>query len=192
MSRYATVAELRADLGIEESDTSRDPALASALAAAEAGIEAATGRRFWLDQAPEARVYSTFGRLVVGDGIERMLVDDIGDQAVTVATGQSSGPWEDLDVELWPLSALSRGRPVTSLAGRWPAATRIRVTARWGWPSVPADIAQATRIQAARLYRRKDSPEGVTGSAEWGVVRLSRRDPDVWTLIEPYMVPGFG
>jgi hypothetical protein len=43
-----------------------------------------------------------------------------------------------------------------------------------------------------RLFRRKDSPEGVTGSAEWGVVRLSRRDPDVWVLIEPYILPGFG
>jgi hypothetical protein len=30
------------------------------------------------------------------------------------------------------------------------------------------------------------------GSAEWGVVRLSRRDPDVWNLIEPFIRPGFG
>ncbi|MDX2921298.1 hypothetical protein PV370_25695, partial [Streptomyces sp. NE06-03C] len=68
----------------------------------------------------------------------------------------------------------------------------VQVTARWGWPAVPDEIVQATLIQAARLYKRKDSPEGVTGSAEWGVVRLSRRDPDVWALIEHYVLPGFG
>ncbi|MFC8456442.1 hypothetical protein ACFUJ0_06100 [Streptomyces sp. NPDC057242] len=68
----------------------------------------------------------------------------------------------------------------------------MRVGTRFGWPAVPDDITEAALIQAARLYRRKDSPEGVTGSAEWGVVRLSRRDPDVWNLIDPYVLPGFG
>jgi hypothetical protein len=51
---------------------------------------------------------------------------------------------------------------------------------------------QATLIQAARLYRRKDSPEGVTGSAEWGVVRLPRIDPDVSALIKDLTLPGIG
>jgi hypothetical protein len=57
---------------------------------------------------------------------------------------------------------------------------------------VPDEVVQATLLQAGRLYRRKDSPEGVTGSADWGMVRLPRLDPDVMALIEPYMLPGFG
>lgn len=67
----------------------------------------------------------------------------------------------------------------------------MRITAQFGWPAVPDDISEAALIQAARLFKRKDSPEGVIGNAEWGVVRLSRRDPDVWNLIEQYVLPGF-
>jgi hypothetical protein len=64
---------------------------------------------------------------------------------------------------------------------------RVRVTARWGWPSVPDGVAQAAALLAARLYRRKDSPEGVLGSSEWGAVRVARFDPDVEGLIAPYI-----
>ena len=65
------------------------------------------------------------------------------------------------------------------------------MTAQFGWPAVPDDIHEAALILASRLYKRKDSPEGIIGSAEWGVRNLSRRDPDVWNLIEPYIIPGF-
>jgi hypothetical protein len=67
---------------------------------------------------------------------------------------------------------------------------RVRVTAKWGWPAVPDTVVQATLIQASRLYRRKDSPEGVLGSAEWGTVRLGRVDPDVYALIQQLILPG--
>jgi hypothetical protein len=53
-------------------------------------------------------------------------------------------------------------------------------------------IREATLIQALRLYKRKDSPEGVLGSAEWGTVRVSRLDPDVAKLVESLVLPGFG
>lgn len=49
-----------------------------------------------------------------------------------------------------------------------------------------ADLAEAERIYAARLYTRKDSPEGVAGWGELGVIRL-RDDPDVRRLIGPYL-----
>jgi len=67
----------------------------------------------------------------------------------------------------------------------------IQVTARWGWPTIPAQIEMATRLLAARLYRRKDSPQGVITSADWGAVRVSRTDPDVHALLFPFMTPGF-
>jgi hypothetical protein len=50
----------------------------------------------------------------------------------------------------------------------------------------PADLAEAETIYAARLYTRKDSPEGVAGWGELGVIRL-RDDPDVRRLIGPYL-----
>jgi hypothetical protein len=45
------------------------------------------------------------------------------------------------------------------------------------------------RLLAARFYRRKDSPQGVLGNAEWGFARVSRVDPDVEALISPFLIP---
>ncbi|MFF9688985.1 phage gp6-like head-tail connector protein [Streptomyces sp. NPDC014623] len=195
MIEYATRVELKAALGIEADDTTRDALLDRALAAASRGIDTATGRRFWLDDMPSTRVYRTAGRVLWDDVGEVMNVDDIGSAVGLVTATGTVGAWSTVtDIETTPDNALARGRPITGLllaAGGW-GVQRVQVTARWGWPAVPDEITQATLIQAARLYRRKDSPEGVTGSAEWGVVRLSRRDPDVWALIEHFVLPGFG
>ncbi|MFD4660833.1 phage gp6-like head-tail connector protein [Kitasatospora sp. NPDC058444] len=194
---YATLDALKMALQIDAGDLTRDPLLTMALSAAARGIDSATGRRFWLDPAPTARTYNPTGRTLSTDGGERLVVDDIGDTAGLLVETGTAGAWTAVTgYETGPDNAIVRGRPVTALvspAGTWGGGTtRVRVTARWGWPAVPDDIVQATLIQAARLYRRKDSPEGVTGSAEWGVVRLSRRDPDVWALIEHFILPGFG
>ncbi|OKK06420.1 hypothetical protein AMK26_10365 [Streptomyces sp. CB03234] len=196
-NEYASLATLKASLNIEASDTSRDDLLNRALNSASRSIDKSTGRRFWLDAAPVARTYRPSGRTVYEDDGQVLLVDDIGSTSgLTVETGSAPSWTVVTGYDTLPDNALADGRPVTALLrvnGDWGYATsRIRVTARFGWPAVPGDIEQAALIQAARLYKRKDSPEGVMGSAEWGVVRLSRRDPDVWNLIEPYVRPGFG
>lgn len=194
-NEYADRATLKERLNIEAADTTRDALLDGALAAASSGIDRATGRRFWLDTDPSARTFTLAGRVVCRDGGERLLLDDMGAVPTVVETGAGASWTVITGYDTAPDNALVRGRPVTALAlfsGSWGGGPRVRVTARWGWPAVPDEIAEATLIQAARLYRRKDSPEGVTGSAEWGVVRLSRRDPDVWALIEHFVLPGFG
>ncbi|MGW2261447.1 phage gp6-like head-tail connector protein [Streptomyces sp. NPDC001780] len=192
---YATRDALKLRLSVEPGDDSRDVLLDSALAAASRGIDTATGRRFWLDDDPTVRTFRTAGRLVRDAAGERLLIDDAGAEPAMVETG-TGAPWTAVTgYDTAPDNALARGRPVTALSlypGGWGTGQRVRVTARWGWPAIPDEITEATLIQAARLYRRKDSPEGVTGSAEWGVVRLSRRDPDVWALIEHFCLPGFG
>lgn len=60
------------------------------------------------------------------------------------------------------------------------------VTGTWGWPDVPAAITQATRIMVSRIMKRQESPQGVAGFGEYGVVRISRIDPDVMSLLAPY------
>ncbi|HEY9351873.1 MAG TPA: hypothetical protein VIP28_01425 [Nocardioides sp.] len=196
---YGSVATLKAQLNIEPADTSRDDLLTRALAAASRGIDKACGRgrRFWLDAAPVARVFTPFDRVVCRDDGDLLLVDDIGSTTGLVVETGTAGSWASVtSYETSPDNALLDGHAITGLLltnGTWGTAlNRVRITAQFGWPAVPDDITEAALIQAARLYRRKDSPEGVTGSAEWGVVRLSRRDPDVWNLIEPYILPGFG
>jgi len=196
-NEYGDLVTLKAKLNIESSDTTRDALLTKALAAASRGIDKACGRRFWLDAAPVQRTFRLSGRVVCeGDG-DVLLVDDIGSVTGLVVESGSGGSYSTVTgYETTPDNALLDGQPITGLLkvnGTWGSATsRARITARFGWPSVPDDIAEAALIQAARLYKRKDSPEGVTGSAEWGVVRLSRRDPDVWALIEHFVLPGFG
>ncbi|MER5882715.1 phage gp6-like head-tail connector protein [Streptomyces sp. NPDC001941] len=196
-NEYADLPTLLAQLGAEPGDTNLDGLLRSALEAASRSIDRATGRRFYLDAAPSARRYNPRERTARETDGERLLVDDMGAEPTTVETG-SGASWSVVaagQYEAGPDNALADSRPLTSLlalSSYWDTGGtgRVRVTARWGWPAVPPEIAQATLIQANRLFKRKNSPEGVMGSAEWGVVRLSRRDPDVWNLIEPYMLPG--
>lgn len=186
-SNYGERTALKQRLNIETAETSMDAALDSALAAASRGIDKACGRRFWLDPDPVERTFSTRGRVADGPDGALLLVDDIGNTTgMTVLDGSSAVT----AYETTPDNAVLDGQPVTGLllpSGTW--GSRVKVTARYGWPTVPEDVQEAALIQAARLYRRKDSPEGIAGNAEWGVLRLSRRDPDVWALISPYIAP---
>lgn len=195
-NEYVTLEELKGQFPIESDDATRDAALNRARASASRGIDRVTGRRFWLDADPVQRVFNTRGRIVRESDGDLFLVDDIGSTAgIVVETGSGTSWTVVTGYETSPDNALADGRPITGLLrvlGSWGSSTtRLRVTARFGWPSIPDDIREAALIQATRLYKRKDSPEGIIGSAEWGVRNLSRRDPDVWNLIEPYIIPGF-
>lgn len=194
---YGDIATLKQMLGIN--DTARDNLLTLTLTSASRQIDRMCGRRFYLDDTVSQRIYTPERRevwYVSGGGIQ---VDDIGDTTgMIIEEGFTS--WNHTGSQLWteitndyvlsPDNAFAQGWPVTLL--RRPIGTiidpyiQLRVTALWGWPYVPEDIILATYIQASRLYRRKDSPEGVLGNSEWGTVRVSRIDPDVDALIGPY------
>ncbi|GLZ36216.1 hypothetical protein Lesp02_84030 [Lentzea sp. NBRC 105346] len=194
-TNYATLPLLKESLGI--SDNVSDNLLEPALASASRSIDNATGRRFWIDDSATARVYRPAERTVVQRGGVLLLVDDIADTTELVVEQGTTGSWTALtDYETEPENALARSRPITGLLrlGAWGGgyAMRVRVTARWGWPSVPDEVVQATLIQAARLYRRKDSPEGVTSTSEWGPIRVNRLDPDVQALLAHLVLPAFG
>jgi hypothetical protein len=63
----------------------------------------------------------------------------------------------------------------------------VRVTGVWGWSAIPTAIKQATVIQAARIFKRNDSPTGIVGFGELGAVRVGvQLDPDVKHLIDVY------
>jgi hypothetical protein len=199
---YTTLALVRAALQIPDDDTSQDALIATKITAASRQIEKHCGnRRFWLDATAAARVLNPDGRVLRDCDGEHLLVDDIGDlTGFTVEHGRDPD-WTDItsQVETEPTDALNRdpAEPVTSLLwerGVWRRRTlgRVRVTARWGWPAVPAEVGEAALIQAQRLYKRKDSPEGVLGAADWGgPIRMSRVDPDVRELLAGFALAGF-
>lgn len=188
MSTYVDLPTFKEYLSV--ADSARDVLLTQALQTASRHVDQLTGRSFTLADSTSQRVYRTRGRVVPcrdidGDGL---LVDDIADvTGLTVETGSGS-TWSDYTG--WAAEPAAPGMPVTMLRGRWwtPA---VRVTALWGWPEVPDEVVQATLLQAARLHKRRGSPEGIAGSAEWGAVRVSRTDPDVEALVSPYVLPAF-
>lgn len=192
---YATLAQLKTMMGATDSD--RDSLFADKLSAACRSIDDTTGRRFYLDPAPSARVINPTRRLVQDEDGWHLLVPDIGDVDGLVVEVGRPGAWTDVTsrIEAEPTDAIAEQNAVTSLlmvGGVWPVGggKRVRITARWGWPIVKPQISEASLLLGARLVKRKDSPEGVLGSSEWGVIRLSRTDPDVYALIQPYILPG--
>lgn len=52
------------------------------------------------------------------------------------------------------------------------------------------DVQEAIILLASRLYKRRQSPEGVAGWNEMGIVRIMRTDPDISTLLELHLDVG--
>jgi len=201
---YATLEQLK--LAIAGSSVAGTAALADrevllnqALLGASRGIDAFCGRRFYKDVTAVARTFNPRGRIIRREVEDLLLLDDIATTTgLIVEVGSATTSWTAITAyETAPDTALYDGWPVTGLLARtnvWtPSAyTRVRVTAKWGWPAIPDIVTQATLIQAARLYKRKDSPEGVSGSADWGLIRVPNMDPDVKQLISSLVLPGVG
>jgi hypothetical protein len=196
---YATLAELKKFVTIDAAIVDRDDLLTIALDDAHDTLEGDCGRRFYLDASATARTYDPASRLVVDRGRQFLLVDDIGsltDFAVATGSGSTFTAVTGT-VEYRPENALVRGRAITSLmtpSGLWPTDpfTRVRVTARWGWPAVPPRVKAATLLSASRYYARRNSPQGVVGTADWGQITVRRSDPDYLAAISQFTLPGFG
>jgi hypothetical protein len=62
-----------------------------------------------------------------------------------------------------------------------------------GWVSpgnpnfLPDPLFSAAQYEAARLTRRRDSVDGTIGWGDMGVVRVGPKDPDIETLMAPYL-----
>jgi hypothetical protein len=111
---------------------------------------------------------------------------------VEIGRGDSWTTIDDTGYDMLPENALADGWAIETLErvdSTWPVwgSTRVRVTATWGWPAVPDPIKDACLLLAARLFRRKDSPEGVTGFSDLGAIRVSRYDADYDNAIAPYV-----
>lgn len=177
-------------------DDDDDATLTWAASAANRAVAAYCGRSFEYVTTPSARTFRPgFGDLAYVDDFHTttglLVKTDDND------TGTFSTTWDATDVEAEPLNGRD-GPTVTSfyrlrsVGNRYfPTCHRratLQVTAAWGWQSVPDDVIAAALIKASRLWKRKDSPEGVLGGfAEMGAVRVTNReDPDVVSLLRPY------
>jgi hypothetical protein len=76
----------------------------------------------------------------------------------------------------------------------WPFSKldRIQITGTWGWQQVPFAVRQATLQVAADLYKLKDAPFGVAGTAEFGQMRVAAASSPVLEILRPYVSPKRG
>jgi hypothetical protein len=189
---YATLAELKASVGILDADD--DTELGYALGAASRLIDDYTGRQFGALAVAIPRYYEAFYDIESRRWMAR--IDDLmvtTDLVVKTDDGTETYPTTlaaDTDFRLQPYNAPADGRPwttiVASTSNTFSRDLRsLQVTARWGWAAVPAVVTQACLIQAGRLFKRKDAPFGVAGSPELGseLRLLDRVDPDVAVLL---------
>lgn len=192
MSDYCTLQQLKAALRI--TDGVDDTQLELAIDSASRFIDQHCERAFTVAAGTSTRDYvpaSPYGPLDIDDAtaiIEVKIDDDLdGGFGETLAA---------IDWQAEPVNALVGGQvwPYTTLRpfedGYWPiewGRATVRVKATYGWPAVPDAVRQACIMQAARLFTRYDSPLGVAGWGDMGVMRVSYRvDPDVAMLLAPY------
>ena len=188
---YTTVAELRSQLN-DTRDLNDSGELQAAIDAASREIDEHCGRNFDLDASASTRLYEP-------SGSTRLPIDDIGSTSGLIVEYSADGSTYTMvaasNYELLPLNASSAAggayawwwlaeAPAATTSWAW--ARRVRVSARWGWSAVPAQVRQACLIRAAAIYKRRESPQGVAGFGEFGVVRL-RADPDVAILLQPFV-----
>ncbi len=83
--------------------------------------------------------------------------------------------------EPWPYTSLRGidGQPLSMAT--WSAT----ITAKWGWPAVPAAVVEACLVLAADLWKLKDAPFGVAGFGEYGSIRV-RQNARAVELLGPY------
>jgi hypothetical protein len=65
---------------------------------------------------------------------------------------------------------------------------RVSIEGVWGWPDVPPNVTQAALYIAAEMFKAKDSPFGVAGIGELGIVKIAA-SPWVVELLRPYINP---
>lgn len=191
---YATLAEMRSRVGVTDAAfTGEDAKLTSALTAASRGIEKSCNRQFNLASSATARVFYP-------DSHCWATVDDISSTTGLVIKTDTAGDgtfgttWTSTEYELQPLNGVVDGEtgwPYWHIKAvgltfpcRWSRAS-LQVTAAWGWAAVPAPVKEGCLILAEEIYKLKDSPFGVGGYGQFGIVR-ARENPMVWQRVGPY------
>ena len=187
---YCTLNEVKASLRIPVSDTIDDDLLELAIESASRDIDQSTERQFFTTETH--RFYAPEDSIVCQ-------IDDLTNlvsiKTSTAADGVYDETWTSSDYQLEPLNGIAGGMvvPFDSLRAvgdyYWPRSgleVTVRVEGTFGFTSAPIAIKQATVLLASRLFKRNDSPGGVMGFGDIGVVRVSKFDPDIKRLINPY------
>lgn len=180
---YATLAQVKAELGITTS--THDSTLDVSINAASRQIDGWCGWRFWQDASVVDRQFRADNPryVCIPEGISTttglvVKIDEDGDgtfeTTLTISTDFILEPLNAADmVPVWPFTEilladnyyfprLSNGRP------------GVQVTAKFGWPAVPDDVTKACLIQAAQLFKAKDTAFDVADFGQEGPIRVGQ------------------
>lgn len=186
---YASLNEVKAALKII--DGLDDSLLEMAIESASRLIDGYTGRYFYNGGTATKNFAAEDMWITQTEDLQ-----SVSEVATTNQVGDDYTVWTTNDYQLEPLNSRTDG--LTSPYTRIRAVNQyvfpfyngqalVKVTGVWGWASVPIAVKQATILQASRIFKRLDSPLGVAGFGDMGVVRVgSRLDPDVQHLVDPY------
>jgi hypothetical protein len=192
---YTTLADVKNALQIE--DTLDDTAIQAAILTASRQIDEYCQRFFYQEgtqASPATRYYTAYSPWYVETDdivqITQLACDPDFDQSYAQIWNTTSAP---LDVMYEPVNNPNKGWPWTRILAigsyvfPYFFPQTVRVQGIFGFPEVPYEVELACKIQASRLFVRKQSPFGIAGSVELGTVRLnSRLDPDVEMLLKTF------
>src|SRR5690606_16258894 len=173
---YLTLAEFR-DL-MRDQLTAYDHEYEMAIEAASRQVDDFCGRHFYMEEVATPKLYRP-------DQVDLVWTADIAttDGLVVKTDDDDDGAfettWSADEYMLEPYDRLNGTRPyerIAAVSGReFPVACRttyssrtstrrsrrprVQVTAKWGWPEVPAEVKQATAILAVDHFRTKDQSQ---------------------------------
>ena len=197
---YISAADLKSYIGLTGSG--QDTNISNAITAASRQIDRICNRRFWQDSSVQVKTFTPISNIFLevpdistttGLIVKLDTTDDGSyDKTLTINTdfivmptnpillGTGSGEHKPF-TEIRILNTRSSERFDPSIINN------VQITAKYGFAIVPEAIEQATRIQALRLFKRKDTPYNVFGNDETGTIELFNKfDPDAMALLKDY------
>ncbi len=199
---YCTLDDIKHTnrLNFNDSDSVSDDMLEGVIEAVSRKIDDACNR-FFYQTTSQSRWYQT-------NNANYVFVDDISASSdVTVEIDNNDDGTADVTLTsanyiLEPYNAELQGIPYQKItirkSGQYLLPSRmdmaVKVTAIFGWSSVPKPIAQACMLQCERLFKRFSTPLGSESMTALGKMTLSipSLDPDVEDLISRYKKIVFG
>lgn len=190
MTVYIDTEDLKATLGIAGTDFADDD-LDRAAQAASGIVDSICGRVFGKDSADATRYYSPEDNTLLG-------VDDLVSLTSVAIDRDNDGTYEETltqgtEFRIGPPNASADGDPYTWLEAIngttfITSGGYVKVVGKFGWPSVPAEVVQATGIIAAKLLRRaREAPFAVVFDASGGSSFIGRNDPEVRALLSRFV-----
>ena len=204
--KYCSREELKSRLQIQPSDTEDDYEIEIAIQAVTDWITNYCGRHFY--RITEARTFRP-------DNVWTLDIDDIvtctsvdldydGDGVYEVHWTENSNYQLLRYAASYNLNDAGVARPRNQLqvlqgptnsnpiGGQWlpwlvpfTRQDRVKITGTWGWQDIPPGVNQAALYLAAEMFKAKDSPFGVAGIGDLGLVKI-QSSPWAVELLRPF------